>query len=226
MLHSTSDEVAATLEHPAKLTDVKNLRLSKHQILHITRTAHDDVEFMKSMQSSDYNLYFVAELKKSSIVLDSDIKDALLFDHSIGDKLFVYQKEDLLIMQELTSTYAVEYHVGCSADLKEIRKRHILESRPRQSSREMRRITQESEDPYGKAGEERQNVVISFNEVKEVQWRPQDSFVAREGEMPNPEELLIPESCEDCRAGCNHIKLCRFSRSAGLEVFPRMRNRG
>lgn len=170
---------------------------------------------MKAMQSSCYSLYFVAEMRKGALVLDADIKDAMLFDHCIGERLFAYQRPEVLIIQRLTPTYALEYHVACGRDLRDIQRCRVLEHRQRQPSRESRKITQENED-YNST--ERNNIIVSFNEVKEAQWRPQDSFVVREGDMPNPEELLIPSPCDDCGSGCNHIRLCRFSHDANFEV--------
>lgn len=210
MLHSTSEEISEALTHPLKITEVSNIKLSKNQILRITRSAQNDIEFLRSIKSTQHNLYFITEFTTGTIVMDCDIKDTLLFDHSIKDKLFVYERKDMLLIQELTSTYSLEYHIGIEKDLKMIQKMHIIEMAHKKQVREARRITKENEDFYGNI-EKKKNLIICFDEVEEIAWNHLQTAADDDSDAPNPERLLISEECEGCKMKTNHIRFCRFS---------------
>lgn len=206
-MHSSSEKIAQALQNPSKLSKVSNLRLSKNQVLRISGIAQSDIEFLRSIKSTLYDLNFIAEMKTGTIVMNTEIKDSLLFDHSIKDKFFIYDKSDLIIIQELTSTYSLEYHIVDERDLRIIQKSHVLDRLSKRYVRESKRVTEES---YAN-NDEKTNIIVCFDQVQEIQYNPMKFLVGEESDALNPEKLLISSECEECKMKTNHIRFCRFS---------------
>lgn len=215
-MHSNTNQITEALRDTSKLIDARNVKFSKYQHSRMLKLLNEDIVFLKSIKSSAYDIYCIAEMKTGTLVLDNEIKDILLFDHSIGDKLFLYRKKDCIIIQEITPAYAMEFHIRNENDLLHISQNKILESRPRFLTRDSRKLTKES---IGNSNIDHKNFIICFDSIKESKMRRQSRDLKFENEMPNPEHLLISDTCPECETNVNHIKVCKFSLDVDEEAI-------
>jgi len=151
-------------------------------------------------------MLFALTMTLNSTIPSIGIKDSLMSNSSLTNKLFIYHIKNTFIIQAITNNYILEYHICNKDDTKRIERLEFIDEIAN-SNIMGTKLTKRLSISLHEQEEKPKNVLVSFDIVKEIDSDLTEESLRRHSF--DPKKLLWEEECKECESKKNHINIFR-----------------